>query len=439
MAGADHQGQTGCMGAGGEETAEQPTDGAAEGPEVDTPAEQETHEDDPGMAGDGTGQPEGQGPGDPRVATPLHAAEVEAGVEQNEPQGPDGDLERASAMVEAAEVPNDPTEAPANHPMPGPIDSAPELEDPNSPAAQADDAVMSNPPDASNIDPAGEEWDEVRDEAPIQRRRKTEAERKASKPEFSCDAPEDEWMTDIELANVAKLTSTYARHAAAPYAFTYRGVLRGKFRDRIMELRDRQGQSYLSVDELKRVIDNYPAYSLHSRFPSVYTPRGEVRRRAPKANKDLHDELGHYVSPVTRPGERVLSDMKRHELVYSAVKDTPITADNAGAGVKRIKKERKELDEAQVRIAKREHDLDELEQELRKKFVKKNSKATHTLQEEVRRLQEANKKVKEENDKLREERDDLTEKHAEAVKAKETLMNLVGVLGGFEWEVEMEE
>lgn len=82
--------------------------------------------------------------------------------------------------------------------------------------------------------------------------------------------------------------------------------------------------------------------------------------------------------------------MKRHELVYHGVKNTHITAETAARGIQRIKKERKELDKAQLRVVKREHKVDQLDQALRAKFLKKDSKAHCELCEQVHRLSTAN-------------------------------------------------
>lgn len=221
---------------------------------------------DNGPAVDANGQVKGQASPPASPAIPLQAEEVDGSVQPNEAlglgAGRSGPIDEPIPAQPIPPVPNDDAapngynEALANildENAGGPAYAQ------NNPGNQADDAVELPPQNPEErAGPEGAERNSPED-APATRRRKTEAEKKAAKPELSRDVPEDQWVSDIALANIAKPPAPYERHKAAPYAFNYRGVLQSKFRDRILELRGRERQPYLSVPKLKRIIDNYPA------------------------------------------------------------------------------------------------------------------------------------------------------------------------------------
>lgn len=61
-------------------------------------------------------------------------------------------------------------------------------------------------------------------------RRKTAAEKQQTKPKIEADTiAEEDRMDEVGLRDLMTQSKGYSRHVAAPYAFNYRGIPKGKY------------------------------------------------------------------------------------------------------------------------------------------------------------------------------------------------------------------
>ena len=93
-------------------------------------------------------------------------------------------------------------------------------------------------------------------QSPANRRKKTVyksvAEQKIIKPEYPAVVPATGRASDLELIRIGKMRSTYGRHVAAPYAFTWSGTLRAAF-TYLLARKDDEGNSAWTALEISRI------------------------------------------------------------------------------------------------------------------------------------------------------------------------------------------
>ena len=109
----------------------------------------------------------------------------------------------------------------------------------------------------SNVAPA---WQESANQATanenvanVARRKKpTIAEQKQRKPEYSSDIPARGRVSDNDLIRIGKIRSSYGRHSAAPYAFSWHGRLRAAFKF-LLTRQNADGSPAWTAHEIARI------------------------------------------------------------------------------------------------------------------------------------------------------------------------------------------
>ncbi len=107
-------------------------------------------------------------------------------------------------------------------------------------------------------------------------KRKSQAEMNALQPRLSKDTPCNK--TDEELRAIAKLPRGRARHDAAPYAFDVRGRVYSEYALIVLA----KGETVLTEEELKKLMDNVPKKLRAIQQPDIFNSKGEVRQRKRK-------------------------------------------------------------------------------------------------------------------------------------------------------------
>ncbi|KAI9748483.1 MAG: hypothetical protein M4579_007212 [Chaenotheca gracillima] len=201
--------------------------------------------------------------------------------------------------------------------------------------------------------------------------RKNAKQLQVTRPKLSRDVPKEQRASDQELLGIAKRTLSYDRHKAAPYAFDYRGHLYKEY-SYLADAIHKSGQPALTSQEAKRVIDQTPASVRYREDPLLFNSKGELRRRAVKKYHDSRDELGAYVSPVFDPEARKATEMGLMQVVTQGMTAHSLDPDK-GAQPKRVRDERRELDEAKVNITMERAGLMASREQLRKDFLQLRS------------------------------------------------------------------
>ncbi|KAI9748958.1 MAG: actin [Chaenotheca gracillima] len=189
----------------------------------------------------------------------------------------------------------------------------------------------------------------IGDSAKRQRVRKTAAEKQITKPKLSARVPKNQRLSDEALIEVARKSNSYDRHAAAPYAFNYRGHLYKEYHH-LAVAREKDGQLSLSAAEITHLLNHAAAKQRHLDNPDLFNSRGQLRARKQKLYEDSRDGEGHFLSPAFAPEQRKATGMGAMQIAHQAMMGKTTLNPKEGQKQTRVRDERRQVDEAAIGI-----------------------------------------------------------------------------------------